>query len=665
MATPFKLCILEAESKRILAFDRIILSKWSFMSRLRNLLTAGLWTCVVTTLLAQTPNGTLNIQVDKSVGTSSPILHGLMTEEINYSYDGGLYAELIRNRTFQDDASSPVHWSIAANDKNAATIDIDKTTGPSTALPLSLKVSVAAASTTDHPAGVQNDGFWGIAVRPHTQYKASFYAKADAGFGPLKISLIDNSTGASAASAVIPSLSREWKRYSVVLTTKDVKPSAANHFALTTTHPGTFWLQLVSVFPPTYANRSNGNRQDIMELLAAMKPSFLRLPGGNYLEGDHIPERYEWQKTIGPLVDRPTHPSPWRYHSSDGLGLLEFLEWCEDLKMQPLLAVYAGYSMKQEHIDAGPALEPYVQDALDEIEYVSGGTDTKWGAIRARDGHPKPFALKYVEVGNEDWFDKSKSYDARFAQFYDAIKKSHSEIQVIATTQVTSRQPDVLDDHYYRKAEQFFDDVHHYDKTNRTGTKIMVGEWATREGEPTPDFNAALGDAAWMTGMERNSDVIIMHSYAPLFVNINPGGMQWKTDLIGYDAMSSYGSPSYYAQVMFSNHRGTQIVDSTLTNADKRVFYSVTSDPTKGVLYLKLVNATATKQQLDINLNGAKHIAPSAKLTTLHASSPTETNSITEPRKIVPTDSSLSNISSHFSHDLPPYSIQVVELNVR
>ncbi len=634
------------------------------MPRFRNLLVTGVLTLSVATLPAQTSNGTLTIQVDKSIGTSSPILHGLMTEEINYSYDGGLYAELIRNRTFQDDATAPTHWSIAASNPSAATIDIDKTTGPSTAMPLSLKVSVAAATATD-PAGVQNDGFWGIAVRPHTQYKASFYAKADAGFSsPIKISLVDNDTGAAAASAVIPALSQEWKRYNVVLTTGAVKASAANHFTLTTTHPGTFWLQLVSVFPPTYAGRTNGNRQDIMELLAAMKPAFLRLPGGNYLEGDHIPERYEWKKTIGPLVDRPTHPSPWRYHSSDGMGLLEFLEWCEDLKMQPLLAVYAGYSMKQEHVDAGPALEPYVQDALDEIEYVSGSTNTKWGAIRARDGHPKPFALKYVEVGNEDWFDKSKSYDARFAQFFDAIKKVHPEIQVIATTQVTSRQPDILDDHFYRKAEQFFDDVHHYDKTSRTGTKIMVGEWATREGEPTPDFNAALGDAAWMTGMERNSDVIIMHSYAPLFVNVNPGGMQWKTDLIGYDAMTSYGSPAYYAQVMFSNHRGSQIVDAALSNTDKHVFYSVTSDPTKGVLYLKLVNATATRQPLDINLNGAKHIAPSAKVTTLQASSPTETNSITEPRKIVPTNTTLSNISNHFTHELPPYSIQVVELNI-
>lgn len=631
----------------------------------KSILLAGLLLTNSSALFAQSAAGKLDIQVDKSTGTSSPMLHGLMTEEINYSYDGGLYAEMIRNRTFQDDSATPAHWATTASGESKATIEIDKTTGPSTALPLSLKVSLEAASPT-HPAGVQNNGFWGVAVKPHTQYKASFYAKADAGFsGPVRLSIVDDKTGQLVASAMVPSITKEWKRYAVVLTTAGVKPSAANHVALTGTHTGTFWLQLVSVFPPTYAGRNNGNRIDIMEKLAAMKPMFLRLPGGNYLEGDHIPERFEWKKTIGPLVDRPTHPSPWHYHSSDGMGLLEFLEWCEDLKMQPLLAVYAGYSMKQEHVDPGPALQPYVQDALDEIEYVSGSPTSKWGAIRARDGHPKPFTLKYVEVGNEDWFDKSKSYDGRFAQFYDAIKKAHPEIQVIATTTVTSRQADILDDHFYRKAEQFFNDVHHYDKTSRQGTKIMVGEWATREGEPTPNFNAALGDAAWMTGMERNSDVVIMHSYAPLFVNVNPGGMQWKTDLIGYDAMSSYGSPAYYAQVLFSNHRGSQIVDATLSGADNHVFYSVTRDPAKGILYLKLVNASANKQSLDINLGGAKHVAPSAEVITLRAASPAETNTITEPTKIVPVSSHLSNVSNHFSHELPPYSIEVVELNAR
>ena len=178
--------------------------------------------------------------------------------------------------------------------------------------------------------------------------------------------------------------------------------SAANHLVLSVENPGTLWLDLVSLFPPTYKGSEHGFRIDLMEKLAAMNPAFLRFPGGNYLEGNHIAERFDWKKTIGPWVDRPTHPSPWGYHSSDGMGLLEFLEWCEDLHMQPVLAVYAGYSLAQEHVEPGPALEPYVQDALDELEYVTGGTDTKWGAERAKDGHPAPFSLTYVEIGNED-----------------------------------------------------------------------------------------------------------------------------------------------------------------------------------------------------------------------------------------------------------------------
>ena len=277
-----------------------------------------------------------------------------------------------------------------------------------------------------------------------------------------------------------------------------------------------------------------------MEKMAAMHPAFLRFPGGNYLEGNHINERFDWKKTIGPLVDRPTHPSPWGYLSTDGMGLLEFLGWCEDLKMAPVLAVYAGYSLAGEHVNPGADLEPYVQDALDEIEYVSGGTDTKWGAVRARDGHPEPFKLTYVEIGNEEWFDKSGSYDERYAQFSKAIKAKYPGLQLIATAPVKSAKPDVVDEHYYVRATQNFHDAAHYDtpggspasplhwdgghfdQADRNGPKIFVGEWATREGSPTPNMGAALGDAAWMTGMERNSDLVVMAAYAPLLVNVNP-----------------------------------------------------------------------------------------------------------------------------------------------
>ncbi|HXR39529.1 MAG TPA: alpha-L-arabinofuranosidase C-terminal domain-containing protein, partial [Terracidiphilus sp.] len=476
------------------------------------------------------------------------------------------------------------------------------------------------------------------------------------------VSLVNNSTGKPVATAEVSGITTAWKQYEFTLKTGEIQPSAANHLALTVAHAGTLWFNLVSLFPPTYHDRVNGNRIDLMEKLAAMHPAFLRFPGGNYLEGDHIPERYEWKKTIGPLVGRPTHPSPWSYHSSDGLGLLEFLEWCEDLRMQPVLAVYAGYSMAQEHVAPGADLDPYVQDALDEIEYVTGSTDTKWGAIRAQNGHPQPFKLTYVEIGNEDFFDRSGSYEGRYEQFYKAIKAKYPDLQLIATTPVKSIRPDVVDDHYYVRAQKFFEDATHYDKTDRSGPKIFVGEWATREGSPTPNFGAALGDAVWMTGLERNSDLIVMAAYAPLLVNVNPGGMQWETDLIGYDAMRSYGSPSYWAQVIFSKYLGDQTLASKLDAASPKLFYSITRDSTKKRLYLKLVNASSTPQPVDIDFPGAK-LAETGKLVTLSAHSAQATNTIDQPNQIVPVETPLHAVSNHLHHTVPGYAIQVIQLD--
>jgi alpha-N-arabinofuranosidase len=637
-----------------------------FVTRLaKKLFPFALLSFAAAVLAQQAPTATLKIDTGKTVAQVSPTLYGLMTEEINYSYDGGLYAELVNGRAIGPRWGAMDHWVAVTQGNAQATIEIDNDNGPSAALPRSLKLTVKQAGASEQ-AGVLNDGFWGIPVRPDTTYQASFYAKTDnAAIGPIKISIVANDSGETLASTTVPAIGTDWKQYSATLKTDQTQTSATNHLVLSVEKPGTIWLDLVSLFPPTYKDREHGFRIDLMDKLSAMQPAFLRFPGGNYLEGDHISERFEWKKTIGPWVDRPTHPSPWRYHSSDGMGLLEFLYWCEDLHMQPVLAVYAGYSMMQEHVDPGPALDPYVQDALDEIEYVTGGIDTKWGAIRAQNGHPAPFALTYVEIGNEDFFDKSKSYDGRYAQFYKAIKAKYPNLQLIATTPVTSVKPDVIDDHYYKQAEQFFADVHHYDKTDRNGPKIFVGEWATREGGPTPNFGAALGDAAWMTGMERNSDIVIMASYAPLFVNINPGGMQWRTDLIGYDALTSYGSPSYYAQVMFSKYLGKQVVNSTVSGGGPRFFYSATKDADKGVLYLKLVNASSIPQPIDLKLDGANSVGPTAKVVSLSSKTTQDTNTITDPKHIVPEESIFTGVKPAFAYTVPAYSIQVLEVKLK
>lgn len=609
------------------------------------------------------PPAVLEIQVQKPVAKVSPMLYGLMTEEINYSYDGGLYGELVSNRTLNEKSwMGPPHWLVVQKGDSLAKIGLDMATGPSAALTKSLKLTVTKAGAAS-VAGVENDGFWGYPVRANTSFKASFYAKADdAAVGAVTVSLVDNNTGKASATATVPALTTEWKKYDFQLKTGAVATSSTNHLLITVAHPGSVWLDLVSVFPPTYKNRENGNRPDLMVMMAAMHPKFLRLPGGNYLEGDTIAERYQWKQTIGPLVDRPTHPSPWGYLSSDGMGLLEFLEWCEDLNIEPVLAVYAGYSLKGEHVNPGGDLEPYVQDALEEIEYVSGDTSTKWGAERAKNGHPKAFPLHYVEIGNEDWFDKSGSYEGRYSQFYKAIKQKYPQLQLIATAPLKSMVPDVLDDHYYKKAVEFFDDVHHYDKTDRNGPKIFVGEWATREGSPTPNFGSALGDAAWMTGMERNSDIIIMSSYAPMLVNVNPGGMQWESDLIGYDTLNSYGSPSYYAQAMFAGTVGTEVVDSKLEGGGPRFFYSVTKDAAKGLLIVKVVNASSTPQPVEFKLAGASGVKNTAKVTSLTGRTTQETNSITSPKQIVPVAGTIQGVGSDFKHVVPAYSIQVLEI---
>jgi alpha-N-arabinofuranosidase len=295
---------------------------------------------------------------------------------------------------------------------------------------------------------------------------------------------------------------------------------------------------------------------------------------------------------------------------------------------------------------------------------VTGGPDTKWGAVRAQGGHPAPFRLHYVEIGNEDNFDRAKTYDGRYAQFYKAIKAKYPNLDIIATMPVNGIVPDVVDDHYYKREQGMFDLVKHYDQIDRKGPKIFVGEWATREGSPTPNMGAALGDAAFMTGLERNSDLVIMAAYAPLFVNVNPGGMQWSSDLIGYDALNSYGSPSYYAQVMFASCVGDSIAQSDLSGAGDKFFQSVTWSA-KSKTCVKLVNAASVPQPVTITLNGLGSGAHTARLETLSANTAWATNSITEPARIVPRQSKLTVSGEKLEHTLPPYSIEVLEIDLK
>ncbi len=676
--------------------------------------------------MATVPAGPISLQLDagKVTGKVSPMLYGLMTEEINFAYEGGVYAELIRNRSFKADAvvppvtpetyevgkylpvtfrpdTQPRFWSVVGG----AAMVLDPNTPLNEFLNVSLKLDASSASVAS-PAGVANSGFWGIPVKPNTTYQVSFFAKAAPGFaGPVTVGLESADGKTVFASAKISRITGEWKKFETTLKTGRVPASKDNVFKLTTTNPGTLWLQNISLFPPTYKNRENGNRADIMELLAAMKPKFLRFPGGNYLEGNAFNQRFNWKETIGPVERRPGHPSPWGYWSTDGLGLLEFAEWCEDLDMEPLLGVFAGYCLGRGGvIAAGPKLEPYVQEALEEIEYLIGDAKTtKWGAQRAKYGHPKPFKMTYVEVGNEDWFDRSGpdrngTYDGRFAQFYDAIKAKYPHLKVISSTGyeqpqslwVKSRIPDLVDEHFYRNMEEMMAQAFRYDTYSRTNpTRIFCGEWATRVGSPTPNMSGALGDGAWMTCMERNSDIVVLSCYAPLFVNVsqltgNGRSMQWASDLIGYDALTSYGSPAYHAQQMFSTMHGNEILATDSKDIPTRtwqrrgrggapsaaqqireIFFNATRDAKSGGIYLKVVNTAGTAQRINVQINGAKSIRSTGEAVVLAANNPEESNSLTEPNKVVPLTEKVDGLSTSFTRTFPAYSVTVLKLKTR
>lgn len=644
---------------------------------LRLAIAAALAAVSVTAARADVP-ATLDVDVNKPGVTIPATFFGLMTEEINHAYDGGLFAELIQNRTFQDPqgrngGGTPPHWSVVG----PGTIATDRENPVNEALPVSLRLELAGEE-----AGAANDGYWGIPIRPDTTYTATFYAKAGGGFaGPVTASLRTDEGNATVAGAATPAISDRWQKYSLKLTTGHDAPTTAKaRFVLSAKGTGRVWFSFVSLFPPTYQDTPNGLRRDLMELMAGLKPKFIRLPGGNYLEGGRFPDRFDWKKMIGPADQRPGHMCCWGYRSSDGFGLPEYLLWCKQLGAEPVLALFAGYVLSREHVNAGsPEMALYTQEALEEIEYVCGPADSPWGKKRVADGFPEPFPLRYVEIGNEDWFDRSGSYDGRFTEMAKAIRERYPKLKIIASAPVKSFKPDLYDDHFYRSPRQLFGMATLYDKPGEPltfnggghngrqpdGIKTFVGEWAAQEGRPTPTLNSALADAAFVMGLEKNSDAVPMECYAPLLVNVNPRASQWGTNLIGYDALKSFGSPSYYAQVMFSGNLGTQVVASALKHAGPLCFESVTRNAATHTLYVKIVNAAPRPQALTVHIEGAGAVAHTGTLVTLRADSTHARNSLAHPHRVVPHTRSVRWFGTDVRHVFPAYSISVLKMYVR
>jgi alpha-L-arabinofuranosidase len=607
--------------------------------------------------------GVLTVDASKVGPAINSTQFGVFMEEINHAGDGGLDGQLIRNSDLRGDLSDALSWQAVNSAGGQGSISIDGSHPLNHANPISLKLSIGNLPLGGR-VGVANIGYWGIPVEPSTSYQVSFFARSDRpATGPLTVDLESNG-GQVWASATIPGITNRWAEYSTALTTGPlVAPSLSNRFVISTSDPAaagsTLWFTIVTVFPPSYDAIQNGLRSDLMGRIAALHPGYFRLPGGNYLEGDSVNSRFDWSDTVGPLQDRPGHfDTPWGYWSDDYMGLLEYLEAAEEVGAAPLLSVWDGYALNGTVVPQDQ-LEPYVQDALDEIHYAVDPITTTWGAMRAADGHPAPFELMGVEIGNEDGKDRSGSYNAyRYPMFYDAIKAAFPGMPVVATTPVTSRPIDILDEHFYNEHSSWFaDNAHRFDNVSRTGPKVLVGEYAVTPGPGPPTLADALGEAAFLTGLERDADVVIGASYAPLLGNVND--LDRDNILIGYNGLSSYGSPSYYALKMLSTQHGDHVVGSQVVSGPGTLFDVVSQDVDH--TYIAVINDGPLAAPTRIKLTGVS--PPSSGTATVLAGDPAATNSLTDPTRVTPRTTVLDRLRATFTYTFAPSSVTVLQLD--
>ncbi|MGA2031617.1 MAG: alpha-L-arabinofuranosidase C-terminal domain-containing protein [Thermoguttaceae bacterium] len=522
----------------------------SYRMRTHGSVVASLIVCLAGVATAAQPSA-IAVDANRPTVKISPYLYGIFFEEINRAGDGGLYGEMLQNRSFED-ADQPAAWTLvkSADAEGAMTLDVSQPLGAHN--PHALKLEIAR--TGGGRLGVANEGFKGIAVRAGGQYALSFYARRDQAFsGPLRVSLEEND-GRVLAAGKIATIGRQWKKYQCLLTAGG--SSAKARLVIAAASTGAVWLDVVSLFPqPAWKDRPNGLRPDLAEMLLQMKPAFVRFPGGCYVEGNKLANAFRWKDSIGDIAERPGHWNLWGYRSNDGLGYHEYLQMCEDLGAEPLLVINCGMA----HEDSVPMakMDEWVGDALDAIEYANGPAGSKWGGERVKAGHAAPFHLKFMEIGNENG---GPIYQDHYKLFYDAIKARYPKLQLVANCPTSQRPTEILDEHYYNNPEFFANSAHKYDAYPRSGPKIYVGEYAVTEHCGKGNLRAALGEAAFMTGMERNSDIVVMSSYAPLFVHA--AWRQWNPDAIVFDAARVCGTPSYYVQKMFAANLGDVVLPS-------------------------------------------------------------------------------------------------------
>lgn len=520
---------------------------------------------------ALTANAQVKINVDvANPGVKvSPNLYGIFFEDINHAADGGLYAELISNRSFEDSDNATPTWRTKSADGATISTQLVSKALLNNAQGKALQINVAARQNAT--ASLVNEGFWGINAVQGRTYKLSLWAKGSYK-GGVKARLVSaDGKSVYAETAVDAKMGKKWSKFTASLTANANDPKA--QFELVFDGKGTITLDVVSLFPPTFMNRENGLRPDLAQLLYNIRPKFVRFPGGCYVEGQESPENaFHWEKTIGPIEERPGHKNVnWRYRTSDGMGFDEYLQLAEDLNAKPLYVVNVG--LWHGGMTPVDSIQPWIDECMNALEYANGPVTSKYGALRAKNGHPEPYNIEYLEIGNEnnqpDPALQSDHYYERFKKFKDAVLAKYPNMHLIGNvvawgddnpTWDSNESVELLDEHYYRNPAWFAENFRKYDGYDRKGPEIYVGEYAVTQGFGNMgSLDAALGEAVYMMGIENNSDIVTMASYAPIFANLND--RMWAPDMIQFTSDRVFGTPSYYVQNLMANNVGTRVLN--------------------------------------------------------------------------------------------------------
>ena len=616
------------------------------------------------TLHAQQHN--MVIQADQIGAQIQPTMYGLFFEDINYGADGGLYAELVKNRSFEF-PQNLMGWVTFGNVKLM-------NDGPFERNPHYVRLGNSGHGHKH--TGLENEGFFGIGVKKGAEYRFSVWARGQK--QRIRVELIKNSTmeeNQVFAARDLEIDSKEWKKYEITLRSNLTEPKA--HLRIFLTSGGTLDLEHISLFPvDTWMGRENGLRKDLVQALYDIKPGVFRFPGGCIVEGTDLETRYNWKNTVGPIENRPLNENRWHYtfthrffpdyFQSYGLGFYEFFLLSEDIGAEPLPILNCGLACQfqngnpEAHV-AVCDLEPYIQDAIDLIEFANGDTSTTWGKLRADMGHPEPFNLKFLGIGNEQW---GKEYPERLKPFVEALRKAHPEIKIVGSSGPNSEgdqfeylwpemkklEVDLVDEHFYRPEAWFLNSGMRYDSYDRNGPKVFAGEYACHgRGKKWNHFNAALMEAAFMTNLERNADIVHMATYAPLFAHVE--GWQWRPDMIWFDNLRSVRTCSYYVQQLYALNKGTNVVPLNMdgkpvagVEGQDGLFASAVWDSESQSYIVKVINTSDKAQLVELSFAGLgkKESLADGTITTFHSDNPDLDNTVDNPTAIIPVESKIT-----------------------